>query len=261
MVRGHDYRFLVQRTYGIPATSAGLNAINAAARDFVTEMGYARELCPFQGPISVHKVETRKTDRTSTGSVFCNGDWRDLTRAHHVNLSDDQRWRVERRGRSGGGPGTLQWRVSDVTQDVEDHGCYACKAGSLGRRTSDRTVTLTTEVDGVSRTSTAVDTSLWDVRATIEFRRDSTYTIFVRAASSTGLARRNVSHVVSGACDTDGEKDDGTAKRSAPLELRLGPFRGTPFDARLQGKGRLDAQKTDEAERYIDFDFNLRRLK
>lgn len=243
-------------------TAGGLTAdLKAFVKEVAREVAYVAEICPYQGPVTARIVETRKSSRTSTGSVFCNKEWRALNRSNTVDNSDDQHWQLERRMRSGGSKGKLTWRVSENTRETEEHGCYPCRSGTPAARTSDRKVTTTTEVEGVSRASAAVDPELWDAIVRLEFKKDSTYTVFVRAASDRGLARRTISHAVTGACDTDGENENRSGARSAPLELRLGPFRGTPFDKQLRAKDRIDVKQTDEWVSYIEFSFDLKRKR
>lgn len=261
LVKVNNNKFLVRRMASVSPGTDPRKAAERVADELVDELQWVLELCPFQGAVKVQLVETRKSDRTSTGSTFCNKQWRDLKRTHRVNISDDQQWQIDRWGRAGQAEGSLRWRGVEDVHDVEEHGCYPCKSGTMASRSSDRRVTTTTEVDSLSRSSAAVDPDLHDAMVRLEFKRDSTYTVFIRAASDKGLARRKVSHSITGACDTDGgEQDERSGARSTPLELRLGPFRGTPMDRVLSGKGRLDHQQTAEWTKYIDYSFSLKRL-
>jgi hypothetical protein len=234
--------------------------LQSFAKEFVKEVAYEVELCPYKGPVNLKIVETLKRQTSTKEPIFCEDKWKEHNRSSSVDNEDVQEWKLNKIGRKGSSDGNMTWDLSEHSQEIDKNDCYECVSGSVGARSSEKTVTRTSGIKGISRESKVVDDALWDSKVRTKFNRDGTYFLILKAASKKGTSTTQTKETISGACDPNVKSESKKSTKDIPLDnFRLGPFKGTPYDKDLKEKNKVVTKSTSDQESYYEFDFTLSR--
>lgn len=229
--------------------------------DYLSDQkGGSGEICPFTGRVDVYREE--KVDRNDKviRPNHCNGmDVIDSGTDTFTSLIREV-WSLERFGNPDT-RGRLEAQITKQTVHEEVENCHECD-GKKGRRVYTTKITVDGKINGLSEQSKGESTNK-DATIRLEFKKDGTYNIIVKASSVTGQKTETVTESDHGPCNNSDKSDPPNI---LPLTLNFdylfGPFTGTPFDAKLVGRKEVRLPNTDtKTETILRIDFELEEFK
>ena len=97
-----------------------------------------------------------------------------------------------------------------------------------------------------------------DVRITLKFNQNGTYSLIANAASDNVSTTTKIVEEISGSCDTEEKNESHPYKKTIPLDIILGPFNGTPFQKTLKESGE-NATEDKKEKTVIKYNYELIR--
>ncbi len=223
---------------------------------------FENEVCPYKGPVEVIALVERKKQEKDTFTEYCNGGDQQGWTSQTVTSNGKQVWKLRRFGNPQT-DGTADYSLSEETIREESNGCYRCKSGRKGGRTSKDQRLTVSNASGLSYSSFKPGEGSDNKDATIRlhFFGDGTYKVFVRATTAEGHRRRTHRVTSEGTCDLVNTHKSETTVFTEPLEVSFGPFNGSLTDPKLSGKKTQVVKKDNGESTEYAISFELERRK
>lgn len=227
-----------------------------------TKERFENEVCPYKGPVEVIALVERKKQEKDTFAEYCNGGDQQGWTSQTVTSNGKQVWKLRRFGNPQT-DGTADYSLSEETIREESNGCYRCKSGRKGGRTSKDQRLTVSSASGLSYSSFKPGEGSDNKDATIRlhFFGDGTYKVFVRATTAEGHRRRTHRVTSEGTCDLVNTHESETTVFTEPLEMSFGPFNGSVTDPKLSGKKTQVVKKDNGESTEYAISFELERRK
>ncbi len=227
------------------------------AKDFIEEISYL-EICPYKGPVSVKIYENKNEKAEDKHAVFCGGEMKEFSRITKTYSRDNTRWNLNKIGHESTN-GTFNWELFTETVETENNECYPCTSGKIEKRISNKTTTVKADISDLSNKSNKYEHEAKDARVKIKFEKGGTYQLYLRASSEKGAQTTIIKENITGHCDTKEINETHPSQRNVPLDLVLGPFKGSPMDKKLHAKGSKILSESSNGKSYYEYDFTLSR--
>jgi hypothetical protein len=216
-----------------------------------------RELCPFKGPVTLTMNSVKDTVENVEYGVYCN----EMDQQFHYKLVTNNNtyseWNLERKGIPWTG-GTMTFYTNEMSELLEENGCYHCNSGREGGRTYTVNKSFKVKGSGISHQSERNGKRQEDTRIELEFLSDGTYYIIVKGTSLPVTGEEKVTEKAEGTCDNMPEETKIVPREmSVPIWAVFGPYPGKPLDKILQQKDKLVKKNFSDEKSTITIDFTL----
>jgi hypothetical protein len=245
-------------------SGSGTGFLDQLIDDFVSEMAY-HEICPYKGSVDLGVNTTRKTNKTDRIDVECNQQFQQKVVIQKFNLTEKTEWKLTKNGKSQG-TGEMSYYKTEERIHIEEDPCFPCTSGRMAGRTSNDEYFEIAEGSGISYDARNAIISpgsgreevFSDVRFKINFLKNGTYTLTVKAATVNIPAKVKIDEVAKGSCDVKNEHKTDSYYTKISVESVLGPFSGTPLQKKLKGNGAKPINQGDETGT-TTYNFELNR--
>ena len=218
------------------------------------------EICAFQGPVSINISATIDSTNTVDYGVYCNESDQQFHQEmviHDETVSD---WKLERMDvfRT---EGTMTFNLSEESKLTEENGCYKCKSGREGGRTSTEIRTMKVNGSGISHESTFEGKPQDDTRIELKFLENGTYLVIAKGTSQPATSIVKLVTKAEGTCDNQPQQTKTESlKKTIPLNHFFGPYTGKATDKLLQQKDSKETVDPVTREKTtVTIDFTLKQ--
>ncbi len=214
------------------------------------------EICPYYGPVTIEVKSNREESETFQIGSPCDIDQATVTATRKTTST--LKWELNKYSLRAA-DGTVKYDLNENYTTVTNFPCYKCKNGDQGPTIVTETSETEAKTEGLSSESTSEGKPTKDARIKITFFENGTYTVLVKATSKEGPMKVTTEKKFEGMCESESEPKDTKDKRiNVPIDVVLGPYKGTIKDKTLHQKETKDLSNGKE-KTTVNIDFTLTR--
>ena len=242
-----------------PHGENGIDAVEKVSTQLIDGLKNI-EICPFQGPVSIRISSEIDSTNTVDYSVYCNESdqqFHQKIEIHNTTISD---WKLQRMAVSRT-EGIMTFNSNEESKITEENGCYKCKSGREGGRSSAETRSMEVKGSGISHKSIYNSKPQDDTRIELKFLENGTYLLIAKGTSEPAIGIEKMVTKAEGTCDNQPQQTKTeTREITIPLNVIFGPYAGKSTDKLLQEKDEKKIKNpTNHEEEIISIDFSLKQ--
>jgi hypothetical protein len=255
-----DDKFPVARSYqrcSLSKTSQGemIKKIDESIDEIVNKLK-EYDICPYYGSVTIEVKSDREESETYQIGAPCDVDKAIVTATTKAIYT--LKWELNKYSFRAA-DGNVTYDLFEKYTTVTNFPCYKCRNGDQGPAVVKEIREKEAKIEGLSKESVSEGKKVSDARIKIVFLEDGTYTLLVKATSKEGPMKDSKEKKFEGMCESESEPKDTKEKRiNVPLDVVLGPYKGTIQDKTLHQKETKDLTQGKE-KTTVTIDFTLSR--
>jgi hypothetical protein len=214
------------------------------------------EICHYYGPVTIEVKSNREEAETFQIGSPCGVNKANVTATRKTTST--LKWELNKYTLRAA-EGTVKYDLFENYTTVTNFPCYKCKNGNQGPAVVTEIRETEAKAEGLSDESVSEGKKVSDARIKIVFLEDGTYTLLVEATSKRGPKKDSEEKKIEGICENESEPKTTKNKQiDVPINVVLGPYKGTTQDKVLQQKETKDLSQGKE-KTTVTIDFTLTR--